>query len=265
MSTKVVPMFLSHGAPTLALALSPGEDKVRDFMQSLGRSLQRPQAILAVSAHWETENPLVAETPHPETIHDFGGFPPELYRLSYPAPGAPDLARRVVGLLREAGFAAGTDPAWGLDHGAWVPLMNLFPKADVPVAQLSIQTHLGARHHLDVGRALAPLTKEGVLVMGSGGAVHNLRRLARPTGNGPEPWALEFEEWLAKSLAEGRIDDVVDFEVKAPHGRTAHPRPEHFYPLLVALGAAGEGAHGEALYRGFTHGNLSLASFCFAE
>ncbi|MBI1778430.1 MAG: dioxygenase [Proteobacteria bacterium] len=258
------PMFLSHGAPTLALALSPGEDKVQAFMQGLGRTLQRPKSILAVSAHWETENPMAAETDRPQTIHDFGGFPPELYRIVYPAPGAPALAHRVAGLLLEAGFAAGTDPSWGLDHGAWVPLMNLFPEADVPVAQLSIQTHLGARHHLAVGRALAPLKSDGVLVMGSGGAVHNLRRLARPGGNGPEPWAQEFEDWLAEALALGRIDEVVDFEVKAPHGRMAHPRPEHFYPLLVALGAAGEGARGTALYRGFTHGNLSLASFRFA-
>jgi 4,5-DOPA dioxygenase extradiol len=200
----------------------------------------------------------------PETIHDFGGFPPELYRLTYPAPGSPELAARTLALLQASGYPAASDSGWGLDHGAWVPLMNLYPEADVPVVQLSIQTHLGARHHLLIGRALRTLTDEGVLVMGSGGAVHNLRRLGWDSGNHPEPWARAFEDWLVDSLAAGRIEDVVEFAEKAPHGREAHPREEHFYPLLVALGAAGEGARGAALYRGFTHGNLSLTSFRFA-
>jgi 4,5-DOPA dioxygenase extradiol len=192
-------IFVSHGAPTLIGEAVPA----RDFLAALGRSLPRPKAILAVSAHWETEAPSAATTARPETIHDFHGFPEDLYSLRYPAPGAPEAALRVVELLCAAGFSAASDSGRGLDHGAWVPLLLAYPNADVPVAQLSIQPDLGPAHHLAMGRALTPLLGEGVLVFGSGGAVHNLSELNWGRHGDPPAWARAFDDWLAATLAAG--------------------------------------------------------------
>src|SRR6476646_8602755 len=164
-------LFLSHGSPMHAV--SPGV--VGDAWATLGHRIARPDAIVIASAHWETSIPMVTGNPKPETIHDFGGFPRELYALRYPAPGAPDLAARVVMLLKEAGVTAGVDGCRGLDHGAWVPLRWMYPDADVPVTQLSVQPELGTAHHLRLGQALAALADEGVLIIGSGHMTHNLR------------------------------------------------------------------------------------------
>jgi len=253
------PIFVSHGAPTLILE----PVAARSFMQALGAGRPRPAAILAVSAHWETGTPRVSRAEHPETIHDFGGFAPELYRLRYPAPGAPALAGRVVELLTAAGFDAAEDPARGLDHGAWVPLMLMRPEADVPVAQLSIQPALGAEHHLRLGAALAPLAAEGVLVLGSGSAVHNLGALAWNRQDAPESWAVEFDAWLADAVARGDRAALADYRRRAPHAVQAHPRDEHLLPLLVAFGAGGAGVKGRRLHGSFTHGNLSMAAYEF--
>ena len=164
------PLFLSHGAPTLPL-----EDvAARYFLEGLAPTIPRPRAILVVSAHWETRIPTVNAVEKNETIHDFAGFPEALYRLSYPAAGSAELAERVVDLLGDAGLSAATDNARGLDHGAWVPLMLIWPDADIPVVQLSVQSQLGPGHHLEVGRAIAPLTREGVLIIASGSYTHDL-------------------------------------------------------------------------------------------
>lgn len=164
------PLFLSHGAPTL-----PFEDvAARDFLKGLPAALPRPRAILVVSAHWETRVPTVNVVERNRTIHDFAGFPEALYQLTYPAPGDPQLADRIVDLLAEAGLPSATDTARGLDHGAWVPLMLAWPDADIPVVQLSVQSQLGPGHHLEVGRAIAPLAEEGVLIVASGSFTHDL-------------------------------------------------------------------------------------------
>src|SRR5512141_1025377 len=164
-------LFLSHGSPMHAI--EPGA--AGRAWKTLGRTLPRPRAVLMVSAHWETAVPMLTGNPKPQTIHDFGGFPKELYALSYAAPGDPALAARAVALLKNAGITAGVDGCRGLDHGAWVPLRWMYPGHDVPVIQLSVQTELGAAHHLRLGRALAPLADEGVLIVGSGHTTHNLR------------------------------------------------------------------------------------------
>ncbi len=259
MGTDTLPtLFVSHGSPTL-----PFEDMpARSFLGELGRSLPRPRAILAVSAHWISETPAVNSTERPETIHDFYGFPERLYALRYPAPGAPALAERVAGLLSDAGFAAATDGERGLDHGAWSPLSLIYPEADIPVAQLSVQADLDPRHHYAVGQALAGLAREGVLVMGSGGAVHNLSDF-RLGQTAVSAWAQGFDDWLNDAIAEDRRDDLLSYRTVAPHAVRAHPTDEHLLPLFVAMGAAGPGGRGRALHRSFAHGSISMASFAF--
>jgi 4,5-DOPA dioxygenase extradiol len=251
-------LFISHGAPPLALR--PGE--IGTFWHELAESLPRPKAILAVSAHWYTDLPLIGTTAQPETIHDFYGFPEEFYRIRYPAPGAPELAARALALLKEAGIPASGDPGYGLDHGAWVPLRSFYPAAEVPVTQLSVQPGRDARWHYRIGQALAPLRDEGVLILATGGATHNLREID-PRGGPPPDWAKQFDDWLGDALEAGRLDDLLDWQSKAPNARRAHPSPEHFVPLFVALGAAGEGAPAKRIHRGFTHGGLSMSAFEF--
>jgi 4,5-DOPA dioxygenase extradiol len=256
-------LFISHGAPTLAL----GPGAIGDFWRRLAASLPRPDAVLAVSAHWYTEEPLVATTDKPETIHDFYGFPPEFYRITYPAPGAPAVAQRALALLHAAGIPASGDPQYGLDHGAWVPLKSFYPQADMPVAQLSIQPLRDARWHYRIGEALKPLRHENVLILGTGGATHNLREID-PRGGPPPGWAREFDDWLGDALEHGRLDELLDWERTAPHARRAHPSPEHLLPLFVALGAAGEGAlraPGKRLLQSFTLGGLSMSAFSFQQ
>lgn len=249
-------LFVSHGAPTLILQESPA----RAFLASLGGLLPRPSAIVAVSAHWDTDVPAVSLARKPDTIHDFYGFPDALYRLRYAAPGAPDLAERVARLT-----GAAHDPHRGLDHGAWVPAMLGWPGADIPIFQLSVQPELGPAHHIALGRKLSPLREEGVLVLGSGSATHNLRALVRGVENAePEPWAQEFDDWLAGAVERGDEAALADYRAQAPNARDAHPTDEHLLPLHVAYGAAGEGARGRVLHRSYTLGNLSMASYAFA-
>ena len=249
-------IFVSHGAPTLIL----GDTPARAFLASLGQQLPRPRAIVAVSAHWDTDVPAVSLARQPETIHDFYGFPDALYRLRYAAPGAPELAERVAKLT-----GAAHDVHRGLDHGAWVPAMLGWPEADIPIFQLSVQPEKSPAHHIALGRKLAALRAEDILVMGSGSATHNLRALVRGgTASEPEPWAQEFDDWLAETVEKGDEAALADYRAQAPGAVEAHPTDEHFLPLHVAYGAAGEGARGRALHRSFTLGNLSMASYAFA-
>lgn len=245
-------VFISHGAPTLVFEDIPA----RKFIAGLGDALPRPQAILCASAHWETEAPAVSGAVAPETIHDFYGFPEALYRLRYPASGSPALAGRVAELIEGAEI----DEGQGLDHGAWNPLLLAYPHADIPVAQLSIQVAKGPAWHLDLGRRLAPLRDEGVLILASGGAVHNLRQF-QIDNRTPADWAIAFDSWLGERIEAGDEDALVDYRRLRPEGRMAHPRDEHFLPLFVAMGAGG--GKGRALHRSFAHGSLSMAAFAW--
>lgn len=253
-------LFLSHGAPTLPLQ----DIAARGFLQGLGVALERPRAIVAVSAHWETQRPAVNAVGVNDTIHDFHGFPRELYTLRYPAPGLADLAERVADLLTAAGLACDTDRGRGLDHGAWVPLMLMYPLADVPVVQLSVQRGLGAAHHLQVGRALTALRQEGVLVVGSGSFTHNLAELAWDDLDAPAPgWVTEFADWFDAAIAENRTCDLVTYRHRAPHAADNHPTEEHLMPLFVALGAAGQTARPERLHTSSTFGALRMDAYAF--
>ena len=194
-------IYVTHGAPTLILDDCPA----RDFLGALGKKLPRPQAVLCVSAHWESALAAVSAAPRPGTIHDFYGFPPALYEQHYPVPGAPALAGRVAGLVHKAGMSCLVDPLRGLDHGAWVPLKLMFPGADIPAFQLSVQTPLGPAHHVALGHALAPLREEGVLILGSGSATHNLAdfRGGRSLHEPPRAYVKPFDDWLVKAVEAG--------------------------------------------------------------
>ena len=249
-------IFVSHGSPTLILDDVPA----RAFLASLGQLLPRPKAIVAVSAHWDTDVPAVSLARKPETIHDFYGFPEALYRLRYAAPGAPELAERVAKLT-----GAAHDPHRGLDHGAWVPAMLGWPEADIPIFQLSVQPEESPAHHIALGRKLASLARGGRAGDGLGQRhPQSARPGARRGDCEPEPWAQAFDDWLAETVEKGDEAALADYRAQAPNAREAHPTDEHFLPLHVAYGAAGEGAHGRALHRSFTLGNLSMASYAFA-
>jgi 4,5-DOPA dioxygenase extradiol len=254
-------LYVSHGAPTLPLESSAAHD----FLTGLGAATGRPRAILVVSAHWETDRPAVSAAPQPETIYDFHGFPRALYRLSYPAPGAPQFAARVAELLAGQGMPAQLDPQRGLDHGAWTPLMLMYPKADIPVTQLSIQPQSGTAHHLQLGAALRPLRDEGVLILASGGVTHNLREFRASAGRDAQApsWVTEFNEWLADTVIGGRTGDLAAYRSMAPHAARNHPSEEHFMPLLVAAGAAGEGATAARLHCSYNYGVIGMDAYRF--
>ena len=257
-TTKQPTLFLSHGSPMTAL----GGDPLSQVWADLAPQLEQPSAIVMVSAHWMTRQPTVGGSAQPETIHDFGGFPAELYALRYPAPGAPQLARDIVRRLADAGIAANIDEARGIDHGAWVPLRTLFPAANVPVLQVSVQPELDARHHLALGAALAPLAERNVLIVGSGHMTHNLREYM--TGRPRAQQTSEFRDWVHARLLAGDREALLDWEQRAPNARFAHPSVEHFLPLLVALGAAGEDSVTEALGGGWEVGVLAADNYLFA-
>jgi 4,5-DOPA dioxygenase extradiol len=252
-------VFLSHGAPTLAV--EDGSDT--QAWAALAAELPRPKEILVVSAHWDTPEPVAGGAAKPGTIHDFHGFPKELYEQRYPAPGAPGLAARAAGLLQAAGHAAGIDSARGLDHGAWVPLKWMYPGADIPVSQLSVQSHRGPAHHVAIGRALAPLRDEGVLILASGGIVHNLRDLEwhRRGTRDATGWAHEFNEWIAARVASNAVDELVSYRTLAPNAARSHPSEEHFDPFFVGLGAGGAPTRRLAL--GFDLGSLGMDGYVF--
>ena len=246
-------IFVSHGAPSLVLEPSP----TRAFLEGFGAKVERSRAVICASAHWETARPAVSLAPHPGMIYDFSGFPEELYQVQYPAPGDPAIGRRAIELLRDAGIEMDGDESRGFDHGVWSPLALMFPDARVPVVAISVQPHLNAAHHLAVGRALRPLREEGVMILGSGSTTHNLREL----GHRKADHAVAFEAWVCDAVAEGRVDDLVHWEERAPEARRNQPTTEHFLPLFVPLGSAQDGAKGRVLNRHFEFGALSMAAF----
>ncbi len=253
-------LFLSHGAPTLPLTQSPAAA----FLKGLAAGIERPQAILVASAHWETERPEVNAVAANETIHDFYGFPRALYELAYPAPGDPALAARIVATLAAAGLPGTLDRKRGLDHGAWVPLLLAWPAHDIPVLQLSVQTRLGPAHHAALGAALAGLRADGILVIGSGSWTHDLRRFRGQAEDAPvQPDVTEFADWMDRAVLEGRRDDLINYRTRAPHAANNHPTEEHLLPLYVALGAAGPAAKAERLHKSAMFSMLRMDAYAF--
>lgn len=253
-------LFVSHGSPTFAL--EPG--RAGPALTAIGRRLPRPRAVLVVSPHWMTGQPRVATTARPQTLHDFVGFPPALYQLQYPAAGAPDVGQRAIECLRAAGWAAEPDAQWGLDHGAWVPLMYLLPQADVPVLQVSLPARLDGAGAYAYGQALAPLANEGVLIVGSGSLTHNLYEVRFDAPDAvAQSYAVGFADWIATTLQAHDHERLRQSLRLAPHAQRAHPTTEHLWPLLVAAGAAGDRAPVKRVDGGMTHGVLSMDAFVF--
>ena len=256
--TSLPSLFVSHGAPDLPLRHGP----TQDFLRSLLQTLPKPEAILAISAHWLTAQPTVSTAEQPKTIHDFGGFPQALYELTYPAPGRPELAEQVISRLTEAGFSAGINCDRGFDHGVWTPLMLAVPEATIPVVPLSIQPHETPLHHYELGKALAPLRDEGVLIFASGAATHNLGAFDGNYNAPPPAWAVAFDDWLAEAVAANDLQRLLGYRQHAPHAVQNHPTEEHLLPLFVALGAGGPG---ERIHHGFTYGAFSMAAYAFSS
>jgi 4,5-DOPA dioxygenase extradiol len=241
-------LFIGHGSPENALA----DNAYTQALSGLGRALPRPEAVLVVSAHYLTHGVAVTSAAHPRTIHDFYGFPRPLYEIEYPAPGSPALAEQVAGVLGGA-----TDERWGLDHASWSPMRHVWPHADIPTVELSLDLRTPARDHYELGRALAGLRDEGVLVLGSGNIVHNLGAIDWDRPHGGYPWAEEFDARVASALAERDDATLVDYD-SLPGGRESVPTPDHYLPLLYTAAAAGPDARASTVYEGLEMGSLSM-------
>jgi 4,5-DOPA dioxygenase extradiol len=251
-------LFLSHGPPTMVMEDHPA----RDFMRVIGPRFRSARAVLCISAHWETTGAMVSGSKRYATIHDFSGFPEELYGIHYPARGLPDVAQEIVSVLEGHSISCTVDHSRGLDHGAWAPLSLMFPDATVPVLQLSIQRSLDPRKHYGVGQALAPLRSRGILILGSGGAVHPLGYFRpRFDGSPPETWALQFEGWLTDQVESGDHEDMIEYRKMAPYPDRAHPRPDHYMPLLVAAGASG--GRGKKIHDSWAWGDVGMGAYEF--
>jgi 4,5-DOPA dioxygenase extradiol len=246
-------IFFGHGNPMNALE----SNAWTVAWGAIGRALDPPEAVLCVSAHWYRPGVAVTAMASPRTIHDFGGFPQELYRVQYPAPGSLDLARRVVSLL--APVPVELDTRWGLDHGAWSVLKHVFPQADVPVVQLALDETMPGSAHLEIGRKLAALRDEGVLIVGSGNLVHNLHAYAwgrRPVQ--PFDWAVRFEEKARALMLAGDDESLASYEALGTDAMLSVPTPEHFLPLLHVLGARRPGDEVTFPVEGMDGGSISM-------
>jgi 4,5-DOPA dioxygenase extradiol len=228
-------LFIGHGAPLLAVDAIKGAD-----FRRWAANIPKPNAILICSAHWESRGPIrLGATKTLPLIYDFYGFPPELYQIQYAPPGAPWLAARVGEIL--SGYEVVNDETRGLDHGAWVPLIHLYPQADIPVLQISLPRDISLTELFELGKRLSPLRREGVLIIGSGALTHNLRRISLQDGVAPEGWAKDFDAWIETALTQHAVDDLCHYRQRAPKAEMNHPTDEHFTPVILALGAAGDG------------------------
>lgn len=253
-------LFVPHGAPTMAL--EPGAAGAA--LSAFANRLSRPQVILVISAHWNTNVPTFSAACKPETIHDFYGFPQALYAIRYPVCGAVKWAMEGRALLEEAGFEVAIDPKRGLDHGAWVPLRIMYPDASVPVAALSLQTSLGPEHHYRLGRALAPLREAGVLIVASGNLTHNLGHFGLRRDMGATlDYVEKFQAWWRERIEARDVESLLDYRRRAPGGLEAHPTEEHLLPFFVALGAAGEKFESEIVHSGIDHEMLVMDCYAF--
>lgn len=253
--------FIAHGSPLLAME----NNAYTHALSDLGNHL-RPKSIVIFSAHWENPVQQIGATVHNTTIYDFGGFPPELYQLTYPAPGNPELAETIQCLFQDSGIVSELDHRRGLDHGAWVILRQLFPEADIPVVALSVNAGLPPAEQYRIGSALTELRSRDVLIIGSGVTVHNFSELG-PDNESGAPWAAEFDQWVWERIARWDMNDLFDYAQLAPHARRAVPprAREHFIPLFYALGSCHDQPAGQELHRSYRYGTLSHVIWQFGS
>lgn len=258
-------LFVAHGAPLLAMENNSYTQALNQLASQLPR---RPRAIVMFSAHWEAFDQMVGTMATFPTIHDFGGFPQELYEIQYPAKGDEAIAREAVQLLRDAGVPVGLNTTRGLDHGHWVVLRHIFPQADVPVVAMSVNPNLTVMQQYMIGKALSPLRQKDVLIVGSGGTIHNFSYLnMRETSEGAFDWALQFEDWLQQTLTAWKVEDLARYRELAPHAEKAVPvyGSEHFVPLVYVMGAADDEQTAQRLHMSFRYGSLSHTIWKFGE
>jgi 4,5-DOPA dioxygenase extradiol len=252
--------FIAHGAPSLAIE----EHAYTEFLRELGSVLPRPRAIVIFTAHWESKQQQISSAVHYDTIYDFSGFSEALYQIQYPASGDLTLSLEIQRLLLEEGIESSLNDQRGLDHGAWAPLHVMYPAADVPIVALSVNPNLTPEEHYRIGAALEPLRERDVLILGSGGTVHNLRKLDRHNEN-PQEWSVQFDEWLAEQLETWHVEALYDYENRAPHARDSVPTAEHFVPLFLSMGAVDQERKAQLLHLGYQLGTLSLSCWMFGD
>ncbi len=264
--TEFSSLFLSHGAPNMGLHDSP----VKQFMSNLGGKYEKPEAIVVCSAHFETDNTYVVSDPNPEMIYDFRGFEEELYQQDYPAPGHPELARTVIGLLEKAGIPVSELPNRGFDHGSWVPLALAWPEADIPIVQVSVDPNGTPEYHYKLGLALSGLREKGIMIIGTGNITHNLQPLfAR--GKDPEleanieAWVQKFLDWFDQQLLDGNTNDLLNYREAAPFAEENHPTDEHLLPIFFAMGAAGPNYRARKLHSSSVFGYLAMDAWEFSS
>ena len=257
---QVPALFVSHGAPLFAVDAGETGPALTRWGQGLRAQFPALRGVVIMSPHWMARTPQVMTGPQPATWHDFGGFPPALYQLQYPAPGAPALAQEVLALLQAAGVAAQGDAGRPFDHGAWVPLMHLFPEADLPVVQVALPVRAGPAEVYAMGAALRDLRSQGVLVMGSGSMTHNLAEFFGGARE-PAPYVIAFSRWIESALERGDLKALLNYRSQAPHAERAHPTDDHFLPLFFALGAAGDDLHANYLSREVMYSMLAMDAF----
>jgi 4,5-DOPA dioxygenase extradiol len=251
-------VFLSHGAPLVAI----DGDPARPAWAALAGALPRPQAVVVMTPHWLSQAPQVGAAAQHATLHDFGGMPRPLYEIDYAPPGDPALAAAIAERLAGAGIACALTERRPIDHGAWVPLQAMYPRADVPVVQVAVQPRLGPRHHLAMGAALAGLRAADILVMGSGALTHNLHEVRLDQREATVPgWVRDFTDWMAARLEAGDLDSLLDYRRLAPSAERNHPTEEHLLPLFFACGAAGAAPPAHRFYRGYAYGLLAMDVF----
>lgn len=253
----LAPVFISHGGPDVLINQSPARHVWHDY----AARLERPRGILIMSAHHLATMPVIGNSPRWKAVHDFGGFPRELYQLGYTPQGSQALVTRAAALLQTAGIDCAIGDSDGLDHGVWVPLLAMYPDADIPVVTLATLPRQDAAAHFRLGQALATLADEGVLIIGSGSITHNLYALGGPEMP-PQPWAQAFADWFALRLQQGDQAALLDWKQQAPFARENHPTDEHLLPLFFALGAAA-GKHGRSLHRGIEYAAITMDAWVF--
>lgn len=256
-------LFVAHGSPTLAIE----ENDYTKFLRRLGQEmLDRPRAAVIFSAHWESPVQLVSADDRHQTMHDYYGFPEEMYRIRYPAAGDPLLADEIISRFKAGNLPSRTVEGRGLDHGAWVVLRAMFPEGDIPVVELSVDAKRSPAEQYAIGKMLGEFRSDNVLIIGSGGLVHNLRRIAGE-GTDPAAWAVLFDDWIGEQLVSWNLRSLFEYDKKAPHAKEAVPTyaTEHFAPLLYAMGAADSDRQAVKLFQDYQYGSLSLNCWMFGN